>query len=232
MTAHGPEDELRACLQTLKAIDADRGLLTRLTQDERRELLALAGRITTPARGELRKMARAFRRGRTPAGAGRGSRCPRAGGAARAATQRYLRTVMVATTRCDSRGARRRRAARAERGPATAMSASSPYTNVHRYYDSMCRSCGDFNYAKREQSADLHGRVALVTGARVKIGFQAALKLLRAGAQVVALTRFPVDRGGALRTGSRLRALVQPPAGAWPRPAPHAQRGAVCALAR
>ena len=35
--------------------------------------------------------------------------------------------------------------------------------------------------------------MALVTGARVKIGYQAALKLLRAGAHVVALTRFPVD---------------------------------------
>jgi NAD(P)-dependent dehydrogenase (short-subunit alcohol dehydrogenase family) len=68
-----------------------------------------------------------------------------------------------------------------------------PYTEVHRYYDSMCQPCGDFNYAKREQSADLRGRVAVVTGARVKIGYQAALKLLRAGAQVVALTRFPVD---------------------------------------
>jgi NAD(P)-dependent dehydrogenase (short-subunit alcohol dehydrogenase family) len=68
-----------------------------------------------------------------------------------------------------------------------------PYTAVHRYYDSMCRDCGDFNYAKREQTAHLGGRVALVTGARVKIGYQAALKLLRAGAQVIALTRFPVD---------------------------------------
>ncbi len=63
MSAHGPEDdELRACLQTLKAIDADRGLLTRLTQEERRELLVLAGRITKPRRAELRKMAKAFRR--------------------------------------------------------------------------------------------------------------------------------------------------------------------------
>ena len=24
---------------------------------------------------------------------------------------------------------------------------------MHRYYDSMCRDCGDFNYAKREQTA-------------------------------------------------------------------------------
>ena len=35
--------------------------------------------------------------------------------------------------------------------------------------------------------------MALVTGARVKIGYQAALKLLRAGATVVATTRFPHD---------------------------------------
>ena len=68
-----------------------------------------------------------------------------------------------------------------------------PYTEVHRFYDSMCRTCGDFNYAKRSQSADLTGQYAVVTGARVKIGFQSALLLLRAGANVIAVTRFPVD---------------------------------------
>src|ERR1700722_13186928 len=64
---------------------------------------------------------------------------------------------------------------------------------MHRYYDSMCEACGDFNYAKREQNADLNGHYALITGARVKIGFQASLKLLRAGAHVVVTTRFPID---------------------------------------
>jgi NAD(P)-dependent dehydrogenase (short-subunit alcohol dehydrogenase family) len=68
-----------------------------------------------------------------------------------------------------------------------------PFTEVHRYYDSMCCVCGDFNYAKRAQTADLTGQYALVTGARVKIGYQASLKLLRAGAHVIAATRFPVD---------------------------------------
>jgi NAD(P)-dependent dehydrogenase (short-subunit alcohol dehydrogenase family) len=71
-----------------------------------------------------------------------------------------------------------------------------PFVKVHRYYDSMCEPCGDFNYAKREQTADLSGRYALVTGARVKIGFQASLKLLRAGAHVSVTTRFPVDAAG------------------------------------
>jgi NAD(P)-dependent dehydrogenase (short-subunit alcohol dehydrogenase family) len=68
-----------------------------------------------------------------------------------------------------------------------------PFVKLHRYYDSMCGDCGDFNYSKREQTADLSGRFALITGARVKIGFQASLKLLRAGAHVIATTRFPVD---------------------------------------
>jgi len=36
-----------------------------------------------------------------------------------------------------------------------------------------------------------------VTGARVKIGYQAALKMLRAGARVIATTRFPGDAGQA-----------------------------------
>ena len=68
-----------------------------------------------------------------------------------------------------------------------------PFARMHRYYDSLCEACGEFNYAKREQTADLSGHYALVTGARVKIGFQASLKLLRAGAHVVVTTRFPVD---------------------------------------
>jgi len=67
------------------------------------------------------------------------------------------------------------------------------YTTVHAFYDQMCQSCGDFNLRKRTESADLHGRVALLTGGRVKIGYQAGLKLLRAGAELIVTTRFPRD---------------------------------------
>ena len=43
------------------------------------------------------------------------------------------------------------------------------------------------------RTADLRGRVALLTGGRVKIGYQAGLKLLRAGAHLIVTTRFPRD---------------------------------------
>jgi NAD(P)-dependent dehydrogenase (short-subunit alcohol dehydrogenase family) len=69
----------------------------------------------------------------------------------------------------------------------------TPYSSVHFFYDQMCLECGDFNHAKRSQTADLSGRVALITGARVKIGYQAAILMLRAGCQVICLTRFPKD---------------------------------------
>jgi NAD(P)-dependent dehydrogenase (short-subunit alcohol dehydrogenase family) len=67
------------------------------------------------------------------------------------------------------------------------------YTQLHHFYDSMCTECGDFNYAKRFQTCDLKGQVAVLTGARLKIGYHIALMLLRSGATVVATTRFPKD---------------------------------------
>jgi NAD(P)-dependent dehydrogenase (short-subunit alcohol dehydrogenase family) len=67
------------------------------------------------------------------------------------------------------------------------------YTAVHHFYDSLCPPCAELNFAKRTELADLRGRVALMTGGRVKIGYQAGLKLLRAGAHLIVTSRFPRD---------------------------------------
>jgi NAD(P)-dependent dehydrogenase (short-subunit alcohol dehydrogenase family) len=67
------------------------------------------------------------------------------------------------------------------------------YRELHFFYDALCPSCAELNWNKRSQTVDLGGRVAVITGARVKIGFQAALMLLRAGAHVIVTTRFPRD---------------------------------------
>ena len=61
------------------------------------------------------------------------------------------------------------------------------------FYAQLCPGCAALNYRMRHATADLSGRVALLTGARVKIGLQIGLKLLRAGATLVATSRFPAD---------------------------------------
>jgi NAD(P)-dependent dehydrogenase (short-subunit alcohol dehydrogenase family) len=68
-----------------------------------------------------------------------------------------------------------------------------PFTQVHNFYHLLCPGCATLNWAKRNQRADLRGRTALITGGRVKIGFQTSLKLLRDGARVLVTTRFPQD---------------------------------------
>ena len=67
------------------------------------------------------------------------------------------------------------------------------FRELHHFYDQMCPRCAELNWAKRTATADLRGRIVLITGARVKIGYQAAIKLLRAGAEVIVATRFPRD---------------------------------------
>jgi NAD(P)-dependent dehydrogenase (short-subunit alcohol dehydrogenase family) len=66
-----------------------------------------------------------------------------------------------------------------------------PYSELHDFYDQLCPGCAAFNFTARTELADLRGRVALLTGGRVKIGFQAGLKLLRSGAHLIVTTRFP-----------------------------------------
>ncbi len=67
------------------------------------------------------------------------------------------------------------------------------YREVHHFYDQLCPACAAFNHAKRTEVADLSGTVALLTGGRVKIGYQAGIRLLRSGAELIVATRFPRD---------------------------------------
>lgn len=67
------------------------------------------------------------------------------------------------------------------------------YTQTHHFYHQLCEICAPFNYQQRSLTTNLRGRIALVTGGRIKIGYALVLKLLRDGAQVHLTTRFPQD---------------------------------------
>ena len=62
----------------------------------------------------------------------------------------------------------------------------------------MCIPCGSFNHSSSMLSTPSklilpHTFTALVTGARVNLGYHTALRLLRCGARVIATTRYPLD---------------------------------------
>ncbi len=79
------------------------------------------------------------------------------------------------------------------RQPDVCYGCKSRFFRQHFFYDQLCLRCGDRNYHKRVEQADLRGYTVLVTGGRVKIGYATVLRLLRAGAQVITTSRFPHD---------------------------------------
>lgn len=61
--------------------------------------------------------------------------------------------------------------------------------NIDHY--GICPACTEINRQMRELHCDLNGKFAVVTGGRIKIGYAICLRLLREGASVIAVTRYP-----------------------------------------
>jgi 3-oxoacyl-ACP reductase-like protein len=76
------------------------------------------------------------------------------------------------------------------------------FRKLHHFYAQLCPQCAALNWTKRHQAVDMHGRVALVTGGRVKIGYHVALKLLRCGATTIVTSRFPADAARRFAVGN------------------------------
>ena len=185
------QDELRRTIEVLEAIVRDRALLSTIDTPDRVALMQAAGRVSRPTRHEQVRAKKAFRkieRHQTKA----------MDRSARAATEirtSRLAPVFVAPLQIGPGEARASQEAeeRELRQPRNCYVCKAEYRRLHFFYDAMCPDCSELNYAKRFQTAKLQGKTALITGARLKIGFQASLMMLRAGARVIVTTRFAHD---------------------------------------
>jgi NAD(P)-dependent dehydrogenase (short-subunit alcohol dehydrogenase family) len=186
--------EVADLARRLEALAEDRAALAALPEDVRRRLLEAAGRLSRPARHEWRALSRALRRKKREA--------------VTAADEAVLERTGIRTARRATvyptpawpevpreLPAPEAPAPEAPRlnGPRKCYVCKAEFLELHAFYDQMCPPCAAFNWEKRQQTADLRGRTALVTGGRVKIGYQASIMLLRAGARVLVTTRFPRD---------------------------------------
>jgi NAD(P)-dependent dehydrogenase (short-subunit alcohol dehydrogenase family) len=184
----GVSERLKEATDALEAVVRDRGLLGALTVEERTRLLAAAGDVFNPDLEQRRRWGKAVRRMEKAAKTKQDE-------TVRAETGiRVLREKPVFTTPNVFPPDDFRQVDAPELiEPQHCYVCKERYVDIHHFYDQLCPACADFNYAKRTETADLSGRVALLTGGRVKIGYQAGIKLLRAGASLIVTTRFPRD---------------------------------------
>ena len=182
------QEQIDQCIAILETLNNDANQISEIPKDRRIELMIQAGRLSRPLKDEFKERSKNSRKIAKRKAAEKDKHARNATGirSAREATV-FMAPKMIELTGEESKRTETTVA------PQNCYVCKEVFTTLHHFYDTMCSGCGDFNYAKRFQTADITGQVALVTGSRLKIGYHITLMMLRAGATVIATTRFPVD---------------------------------------
>ena len=182
------KDQIDQCISVLDTLNGDTNQIFEIPKDRRIELITQAGRLSRPQREEFKKRKKNSKKVAKRKAAAKDKHARNETGirSAREAS------IFVAPKMIAPNGEEARPAITSV-SPRNCYVCKTVFTTLHHFYDTMCATCGDFNYAKRFQTSNLTGQIALVTGSRLKIGYHITLMMLRAGATVIATTRFPVD---------------------------------------
>jgi NAD(P)-dependent dehydrogenase (short-subunit alcohol dehydrogenase family) len=183
-----------AAADLLEAIVTDRALLAHMPMAERERLLKAAGQISRPDAPARRRLLKAQQRKRKAERLERDEKLLSQSGI------RELRSRPVFTTpniyppqNFNPEDLSNEPESAEVVQPQNCYICKRDYSVLHPFYDQLCSPCAELNFFKRTELANLNGRVALLSGARVKIGYQAGIKLLRSGAHLIVTTRFPHD---------------------------------------
>ncbi|MDD5209865.1 MAG: SDR family oxidoreductase [Elusimicrobiales bacterium] len=187
-------ERIRAAVELLEAVSGNRELLAEVSVEEQHRLLKAAGQISRPDSRARRQLVKEYGRQRKAA------KTKLAEGQLNQSGIRKLRRQTVFTTPnvhpplgFEQKEVTDNPEFREAHEEQNCYVCKKNYSQLHNFYDQLCPPCAELNFLKRTETADLRGRVALLTGGRVKIGYQAGIKLLRAGAQLIVSTRFPRD---------------------------------------
>jgi NAD(P)-dependent dehydrogenase (short-subunit alcohol dehydrogenase family) len=190
----GLAGQLKAAAELLESIAGNRALLAGISEEERMRLLKAAGEVYCPDVNARRRLVKAKVRQRKADKLQHDESKLNETGIRKLRREKVFTTPNVlppkdfqqheVTDNPDFREVVE---------PQNCYICKKDYSTIHHFYDQLCPKCAELNFFKRTETADLRGRVALLTGGRVKIGYQAGIKLLRARAHLIVSTRFPRD---------------------------------------
>ncbi|MCP3876449.1 MAG: SDR family oxidoreductase [Desulfobacteraceae bacterium] len=184
-------EAIRECIPIIEKLAAQSDLLALLSDSERIALITAAGKISRPDRSEIKKRNKDKKRQKRLAVIKKERRLRAATGIRKARDNEVFTAPRQISF--DHRKSNKENTTQKLETPRNCYVCKAEFTQLHHFYDTMCPECASFNYEKRHQTTSLKGQVALITGSRLKIGYQATLMMLKAGAKVIATTRFPKD---------------------------------------
>jgi NAD(P)-dependent dehydrogenase (short-subunit alcohol dehydrogenase family) len=187
-------ERLHAAVALLEQVAGNRALLSQLPLEERSRLLKAAGEIYCPDVDQRRRLVKAKVRSRKAEKVQRDQTKLNETGIRKLRREKVFTTPNVfPPVGFEQQEVTSDPEFREVVEPQNCYICKQDYSIIHHFYDQLCPKCAELNFFKRTETADLRGRVALLTGGRVKIGYQAGIKLLRAGANLIVCTRFPRD---------------------------------------
>ena len=180
--------EIDKCIAVLEQLVIDTNQIFEIPKEQRIALIKAAGRLSRPSRDEFSRRIKDGKKAAKRKIAARDKQVRKETGirSAREASI-FIAPKLLGISELESKETLELESSR------NCYVCKAEFKKLHHFYDTMCTDCGDFNYAKRFQTADVKGQVAIITGSRLKIGYHITLMLLRGGATVIATTRFPVD---------------------------------------
>src|SRR5678816_239451 len=156
------EERVRAAVELLESIANNRQLLAEAPVEYQKRLIQAAGSVFQPDSVARRRLVKANRRQDKAAKIQREEAVLSETGIRRLRRKKVFTTPNVFSPAEDS-------AARDSVEPQHCYVCKEHYRAVHHFYDQLCPPCAEWNWYKRGELADLRGRVALLTGGRVKI---------------------------------------------------------------
>ena len=180
--------EIDFCIRILTHMVTNSEDLVALPKEKQIELIKIAGQLSRPDSHQLKNRNKAIRKMKRQQIVSTERKARAATGIRLAREAPVFSAPLQLTDNAESQ-----KEYLVLQSPRNCYICKAEFTQLHFFYDTLCPGCAELNYQKRFQTADLKGQVALITGSRLKIGYQATLMMLRAGATVIATTRFPVD---------------------------------------
>lgn len=180
--------QVNNCIEILTHLVENHEAFAAIPEDQKIDLMKVAGEFSRPDSHQIKQRNKAVRRKKKQQVATIERKARAATGIRSARESTVFSAPLQITANIKSS-----KEPLVLRSPRNCYVCKAEFTQLHFFYDTMCPRCAEFNYQKRFQTTDLRGQVALITGSRLKIGYQSTLMMLRAGATVIATTRFPKD---------------------------------------